>query len=182
MSYAIYNREYFTDNDVSEDEFYESTAKIYSFLKNNKCNIEIEKYKTMLQLIPIEECLDCGCIYFHNYGDCGIEEGRGEIDGWKCEECLKKYEENNLFAFQSERHKSREFKKTELQIPEINEEEKCCICLDELKICEIDGCYGENEKNVSLNPCGHTLCAKCNFDLINSNEDIMCPLCRTQIV
>ena len=182
MSYAIYNREYFTDNDVSVDEFYKSTAKIYSFLKNNKCKIEREKYKTMLQLIPIEECLDCGCIYFHNYGDCGIEEGRGEIDGWKCEECLKKYEENNLFAFQSERHESREFKKTELQIPEINEEEKCCICLDELKICEIDGWYGKNEKNVSLNPCGHTLCAKCNFDLINSNEDIMCPLCRTQIV
>ena len=92
-------------------------------------------------------------------------------------------EENKLFAFQCERKERRELKKTESQIPETNEEEICCICLDELKICEIDsGDYDENEKNVLLNPCGHSLCAKCNFDLKNSNEDIICPLCRTQII
>jgi len=186
QTYAIYEKEYIEKN-VSTDVFYKSIAKAYSFLKKQKNNgIELrDEYETLfISMLNItEECLDCNCVYFHNYCDVGIEEGRGEIDGWKCHECLKKYDENNLFAFQSEREESREFKKTELQISETNEEEKCCICLDELKICEIDGCYGENEKNVSLNPCGHVLCAKCNFDLVNSsNEAIICPLCRTQII
>jgi hypothetical protein len=191
MSYAIYEKEYITNNNVSTDEFYESMAKVYSFLKTQKTNgIKLRDeygigYETLFisMLNVTEECLDCNCVYFHNYCDVGIEEGRGEIDGWKCAECLKKYEENKLFAFECERKERRELKKTESQIPETNEEEICCICLDELKICGIDsGDYDENEKNVSLNPCGHTLCAKCNFDLKNSNEDIICPLCRTQII
>jgi hypothetical protein len=181
MSYAIYEKDYITDNNVSSDEFYKSIAKVYSFLKNNKDDLVRDEYKAMLELIPIDECLDCECIYFHNYGDVGIEEGEGEIEGWKCSDCVTKYEENDLFAFESRRQECREKQKGEMQILETNEEEKCCICLDELKICEIIR-WGVNEKNVSLNPCGHTLCAKCNFDLINSNEDIICPLCRTRIV
>jgi hypothetical protein len=181
MSYAIYERQYITDNDVSGSDFYESIAKIYSFLKNNKCDIVREQYKTVLELIPIEECLDCGCIYFHNYGDVGIEEGEGYMEEWKCTNCVTKYQENDLLTFESTRQECREIKKSELQISETNEEEKCSICLDELRICEINS-WETNEKNVSLYPCAHTLCAKCNFDLINSNEDIICPLCRTQIV
>lgn len=185
MSYAIYEKEYITDNNVSTDEFFKSIAKVYSFLKNNKDDIVRDQYEDMLKIFPIEECSDCECIYFHNYCDVGIEEGEKYGGDWKCSNCLKKYEENKLFAFEERRKELREIKKAELQISETNEEEKCCICLDELKICEIDGGDFEgvwSEKNVSLNPCGHTLCAKCNFDLVNKNDIIMCPLCRCQIV
>jgi hypothetical protein len=33
MSYAIYEKDYITYNNVSSDEFYKSIAKIYSFFK-----------------------------------------------------------------------------------------------------------------------------------------------------
>lgn len=192
MSYAIYEKEYIEKN-VSETVFYKSVTKVYSFLKKQKTNgVKLRDeygigYETlfMSMLNITEECSDCNCVYFHNYCDVGIEEGEKYGGDWKCSNCLKKYEENKLFAFEERRKELREIKKSELQISETNEEEKCCICLDELKICEIDGSDFEGvwtEKNVSFNPCGHTLCAKCNFDLVNKNDIIMCPLCRCQIV
>ena len=137
----------------------------------------------VFKLIPVEVCLDCKCVYFHNYSDddCA-EKGTYYYEYWKCSECETIYSNNKLIIFEEQRKDLRAEKRAKLQITETNEEEKCCICLDELKICEIRGWHDYSEDNVSLNPCGHTLCGKCNFDLTSKNLKNKCPLCRTQII
>jgi hypothetical protein len=178
MSYAIYNKEYFenTENVVTDTEFYESIAKIRLFLEHNKEYIERDEYKDLIRTIPTEVCIHCQCVYFHNYNDCGIEEGYGNYGEWICDDCQKKCRENGLFELPSEREITREITKSELQISEMNEEnEVCSICLDELRICEGVGEYEQQEVNITL-PCEHQLCRCCYYKM----SDDKCPLCRAQ--
>ena len=190
---------YYREMDVSYDEFAESLEKVYAYLKQNDrinkedCRYEIgvysgskgDAYKQML--IPMEECIDCGSIYFHNPKDCGIDEGEGYSGGdeaeWICSSCLRKREEANIMPFDTDRKKLREQKKNELINSGVimEEQDRCCVCLDELIICEVedhDSRIDENRKLV----CNHILCGKCYFDMKKIEEGNMCcPLCRTEL-
>ena len=190
---------YYREMDVSYDEFADSLEKVYAYLKQNDrinkedCRYEIgvysgskgDAYKQML--IPMEECIDCGSIYFHNPKDCGIDEGEGYSGGdeaeWICSSCLRKREEANIMPFDTDRKKLREQKKNELINSGVimEEQDRCCVCLDELIICEVedhDSRIDENRKLV----CNHILCGKCYFDMKKIEEGNMCcPLCRTEL-
>lgn len=61
----------------------------------------------------------------------------------------------------------------EIHIEEqVEEKEKCCICLEEL----------DNDKNLVVLECGHKLNFTCFVQLMNTNRyNIKCPLCRATV-
>ena len=178
---------------ATRNDFIDALITIYSYLKDSaNCDLSLSSYSfdnNILQ-IPFEECLECKSIYFHNPLDCGIDDGEGYENKWKCGRCTSKYIDADLITFDSERMKSRKEKKE--AITDLNEDEKCPICLDELQICEVSGFWGIEEQNVKLSPCNHVLCRKCYFDLKNTltldtdtdtnTNNFSCPLCRTVVV
>jgi len=194
-----FNQDEYTEQNISCDEFYDSLRKVYAYLKQDNrfnkrinyedCRYEIGDYTGSKgvagkQIIaPIEECYVCKAVYFHNPDDCGIDEGEGYYDDWICSTCLDERREGNIMVFDEERKELREDKKTQLISDGtiIEDQDKCCICLDELIICEIEDHNGVEEKNKTL-VCNHIMCCKCYFDLKKTREEtICCPLCRTNI-
>jgi hypothetical protein len=188
MSFTI-EKEELIYKDVSSHEFEESLINIYAYLsKEGNCDFDLSGYDIGIRgkigysktiQIPYEECIDCGIIYFHNPNDCGLDYGEGYDDEWICGKCRDNYENNELVSFESLRKELREENK--LNLENEGQEEKCCICLEEFRICEINH-WNITEKNVVLNPCLHILCRKCYYDLKNSNKELVCPLCRTNII
>lgn len=193
---------YYREMNVTYDEFADSLEKVYAFLKqndkiNNKyCRYELgdyygkKGYAGKQMLIPMEECYDCKSIYFHNPDDSGIDEGQCYCDDWICSDCLDKKNELNIIAFDEERKELRDKKKNHLISSGtiIEEQDKCCICLDELIICEVTDPFGLEEKN-KIFVCNHSMCGKCYFDYKNNScsntekscDVIFCPLCKTVI-
>lgn len=190
----------YDDQNISCDEFYDSLRKVYAYLKqDNRLNGEFCRYEISEEfsnrngwcgknmIIPMEECISCRIIYFHNPDDCGLDEGEGlaHDDGseWICSICLDKRTESNIIPFDKERKKLRDEKKNKLISVGVNIEnqDKCCVCLDELIICEIEDSDGRIDKN-KIFICNHSICGKCYFDMKKvQEENICCPLCRTNI-
>jgi len=198
----LFDESEYTKQDISCEEFYSSLRNIYAYLKQNniyETNIERLKHKDcrykvtdenhcegwagINMIIPMELCIDCKGVYFHNPDEPGIDEGEGYCEEWICDSCLDKREEANIMPFDCDRQQLRESKRNEMINSGIiiEEQEKCCICLDELIICEVKDQDGRIDINKEL-ICNHKLCGKCYFDLKKRNtEDICCPLCRTKI-
>ncbi len=197
----LFDESEYTGQDVSCEEFYSSLRNVYAYLKQNYKYTNIERlkdeeciYKVTHEnhcddwagknlIIPMEECIDCKAIYFHDPDMPGIDEGEGYCQEWICTSCLDKREEANIMPFDGDRQQLRESKRNEMINSGIiiEEQEKCCICLDELIICEVK----DQDSRIDINKeliCNHKLCGKCYFDLKKRNtEDICCPLCRTKI-
>lgn len=196
----LFDESSYTEQNVSYDEFASSLVTIYAYLKQeNRLNHQFCRYEIREDIlnqkgwagkhiiIPMEECIDCERIYFHNPDDCGLDEGEGLVGDkgseWICTKCLCIREEANIMPFDCDRAKLRYEKKVELINSgiKLENQDKCCICLDELIICEVDDSDGRIDKNKTL-VCNHTTCGKCYFDLKKSTgENICCPLCRTNI-
>jgi hypothetical protein len=199
---ASFDESEYTGQDISDDDFYSSLRNVYAYLKQNnyhnieRLNYEYCRYKVtngasshcggagIQMIIPMEVCIDCKVAYFHNPDDCGIDEGEGYCEEWICNHCLDERTESNIMPFDGDRQQLRESKKNEIISAGIiiEEQEKCCICLDELIICEVEDQDGRIDKNKEL-ICNHKLCGKCYFDMKKQNieEEIHCPLCRTKI-
>jgi hypothetical protein len=197
---ASFDESEYTEQVISDTDFYYSLRNVYAYLKqNNQTNIErlsnkYCRYKVTDNdgrnegagkqlIIPMEECIDCKGVYFHNPDDCGIDEGEGYCENWICNHCLDERMEANIMPFDLDRQQLRESKKNEIISAGIvlEEQEKCCICLDELISCEVEDHDGRIDKNKEL-ICNHKLCGKCYFDLRKKSEVHMyCPLCRTII-
>ena len=193
---------HYSEMNVTYNEFADSLEKVYAYLKqNDRINNENCRYElgdnygkkgdaSKLMLIPMEECFDCKSIYFHNPDDCGIDEGQIYCNVWICSDCLEQKKKLNIIAFDEERKELRDEKKNVLISSGIiiEEQDKCCICLDELIICEVKDSNDVEEKNKKF-VCNHSMCGKCYSDYKNSicsntensYEIILCPLCKTII-
>lgn len=202
----LFDESEYTEQDISCEEFYSSLRNIYAYLNQtniyrnniNRLRQEDCRYKVTDEnhcegwvgkhmIIPMEECIDCKSIYFHNPDDCGLDEGEGlsgaEGIEWICSLCLREREEANIMPFNTDRKKLREGKKNEIINSGIviEEQDICCICFDELIICEVEDQDGRIDANKELS-CNHKLCGKCYFDLRKRHtEEMCCPLCRTKI-
>ena len=203
----IFDEHEYTEQNIPRDEFYDSLRKVYAYLKQDNringedCRYEITEWAGNCNswagkqiTIPMEECISCRAIYFHNPGDCGLDEGEGlagdEGSEWICSFCLDKRIESNIIPFDQERKKLRDEKKNELISVGVNIEiqDICCICQDELIICEVEDCSGRIDKNKTF-VCSHSMCGKCYFDYENnarsntekSHDVIFCPLCKTVV-
>jgi hypothetical protein len=197
----LFEESEYMEQDISCEKFYSSLRNVYAYLKQNnryndvRLNYEDCRYKVTDEnhcddwagknlIIPMEECIDCKAIYFHNPDDCGLDEGEGYCSEWICSLCLDKREESNIMPFDIDRLELIERKKNEVINSGIviEEQDKCCICFNEFIICEVEDHDGRIDKIKEL-ICNHKLCGKCYFDLKkrNTEEDIYCPLCRTKI-
>ena len=196
----LFDESSYTEQNITYEEFASSLVTVYSYLKqDNRLNGELCRYEIREDIlnkkgwagkhiiIPMEECIDCRRIYFHNPDDCGLDEGEGLVGDegteWICTKCLRIREDANIMPFDCDRAKLRYDKKVELINSgiDIENQDKCCICLDELIICEVDDRDSRTDKNKTLK-CNHVMCGKCYFDNILKEQKIdTCPLCRVEI-
>ena len=106
----LFDESEYTKQDISCEEFYSSLRNVYAYLKQNniynsyETNIERLsqedcRYKVtdenhcegragINMIIPMEICIDCKGVYFHNPDEPGIDEGEGYCEEWICNSCL----------------------------------------------------------------------------------------------